>query len=54
MTESPQLVRQWKLLQMLEASRTGCAVQDLVAELEISDKTVRRDLKVLQTVFEIS
>ncbi|MEQ9410327.1 MAG: WYL domain-containing transcriptional regulator [Fuerstiella sp.] len=54
MSESPQLVRQWKILQLLEASRRGCAIQELVAEAEVSDKTVRRDIKVLQTVFDIT
>jgi hypothetical protein len=54
MSESPQLVRQWKILQILEASRNGCTVQELIAETEVSDKTVRRDLKVLQNVFDIT
>jgi predicted DNA-binding transcriptional regulator YafY len=53
MSESPQLVRQWKLLQMLESSRSGCTVQELMSEAEVSDKTIRRDLKVLQNVFDI-
>ena len=39
---------------MLEASRTGCSIQDLLTEVEASDKTIRRDLKVLATVFEIT
>jgi predicted DNA-binding transcriptional regulator YafY len=53
MSESPQLVRQWKLQQMLESSRSGCTVQELMSEAEVSDKTIRRDLKVLQNVFDI-
>ena len=53
MSESPQLVRQWKLLRLFEASRTGYTVQELVREAEMSDKTIRRDIKVLQTVFPI-
>jgi len=39
---------------MLETSRTGCTVQEMLDETEVSDKTVRRDLKVLQTIFDIS
>ena len=53
MKESTQLVRQWKLLQLLEASHTGCTISNLVNETEVSDKTIRRDIKVLQTVFDI-
>ena len=54
MSESPQLVRQWNLLQMLEASRYGCSIRELIEATEMSDKTVRRDLKVLQSVFDIT
>lgn len=39
---------------MLEGSRFGCTVQELVSETDVSDKTIRRDLRLLQTVFEIS
>jgi len=53
MSESPRLVRQWKLLRLLEASHTGFTIQELVDETEMSDKTIRRDLKVLQTAFPI-
>jgi predicted DNA-binding transcriptional regulator YafY len=54
MSESSQLVRQWKLLLALESSYSGCTIQDLMAELEMSDKTIRRDLRVLQAVFNIT
>ncbi len=54
MSESPQLIRQWKILQLLEASRRGCTVQDLMQETAVSDKTIRRDIKVLQNVFDIT
>ncbi|MEZ6126726.1 MAG: WYL domain-containing transcriptional regulator [Planctomycetaceae bacterium] len=54
MSESAQLVRQWKLLKLLEASRVGCTAEELVGEAEVSDKTIRRDLKVLQAIFDIS
>lgn len=54
MTESAQLVRQWKLLQLLEVSRMGRSIHELVSQTEVSEKTIRRDLKVLQTVFHIT
>lgn len=54
MSESSQLTRQWRILRLLEASRSGCTVQELVGETEVSDKTIRRDLKVLQNVFAIN
>lgn len=54
MSDSPQLFRQWKILQLLEASRSGCTVQQLMADFEVADKTIRRDLKLLQKIFDIS
>lgn len=39
---------------MLESSRSGYAVQELMSETEVSDKPIRRDLKVLQTVFNVT
>lgn len=53
MAESPQLLRQWKILQLLETSRIGVTLAELVQEAEVSEKTIRRDLKVLQSVFDI-
>ena len=54
MPESSQLLRQWKLLRILDASHSGCTLRELVDETEVSEKTVRRDLKVLQQNFEIT
>ncbi|MEZ6128327.1 MAG: WYL domain-containing transcriptional regulator [Planctomycetaceae bacterium] len=51
---SQQLIRQWKILQALEASRRGCTVAELLDEHEVSDKTIRRDLDSLQAVFPIT
>ncbi len=48
MSESQQLLRQWKLLQLLADSRTGILLLDLAAEFEVSDRSIRRDLAVLQ------
>ncbi len=51
---SEQLTRQWKILQLLEGSRTGWTVEDLAAETEVSDKTIRRDLNTLSDVFPLT
>jgi len=47
-TESQQLLRQWKLLQMLAESRFGILLTDLATQFEVSDRTIRRDLVLLQ------
>ncbi len=49
MSESQQLLRQWKLLQRLAESRAGISLLDLASEFEVSDRTIHRDLAVLQT-----
>ncbi|MCA9061812.1 MAG: WYL domain-containing transcriptional regulator [Planctomycetaceae bacterium] len=49
MSESQQLLRQWQLLQSLSNSRIGIALADLTAELAVTDRTIRRDLAVLQS-----
>ena len=54
MSESVQLTRQWKILRLLEDSRTGWTVKELIAETGVNDKTIRRDLKVLQREFDIT
>jgi predicted DNA-binding transcriptional regulator YafY len=48
MSESQQLVREWRLLQLLADSRVGYTLRELTAELEVCDRTVRRDLAVLE------
>ena len=50
MNEPLPLLRQWKLLQMLAESRTGIPLANLAADFEVSDRTIRRDLVLLQTV----
>jgi predicted DNA-binding transcriptional regulator YafY len=44
------LVRQWTLLKLLDLRNGGKTVGQLAAELQVSDKTVRRDLLSLRTV----
>lgn len=42
------LVRQWILLRALSARPAGATVKDLIEELAVSEKTVRRDLEAFQ------
>jgi proteasome accessory factor B len=42
------LVRQWILLRTLSARRDGIGVQALAQELQVNERTVRRDLEALQ------
>ncbi|MEO8493887.1 MAG: HTH domain-containing protein [Planctomycetota bacterium] len=45
-TGSSQLVRQWLLLKKLCVSHTGKTVAELSRELEVTAKTIQRDLAV--------
>lgn len=47
--DSP-LVRQWILLRTLAARQLGATVRELATELEVSEKTIRRDLEMLASV----
>jgi proteasome accessory factor B len=44
MTRSTPLVRQWLLLKTLASRHYGATVQELAQELEVHEKTIRRDL----------
>jgi predicted DNA-binding transcriptional regulator YafY len=44
------LVRQWILLKLLAVRNGGLTVSELASELEVSQKTIRRDLSTFQTV----
>jgi len=44
------LVRQWILLKTLSGRPGGVTVKELVQELRVSEKTVRRDLETFQKV----
>ena len=50
MGEQLPLVRQWLLLRTLSARRCGATLKELVQELGVSEKTVRRDLETFQAV----
>jgi predicted DNA-binding transcriptional regulator YafY len=42
------VIRQWKLLHALESSRHGATIDALSRELEVTTRTIRRDLAALQ------
>jgi predicted DNA-binding transcriptional regulator YafY len=43
-----EVIRQWKLLHALESSRHGAAIDALASTLEVTTRTIRRDLAALQ------
>ncbi|HCS54136.1 WYL domain-containing protein [Rubinisphaera sp.] len=50
MGESYQLMRQWRILQLLSARRYGMTVKELADEGEVHTRTILRDLNLLKTV----
>jgi proteasome accessory factor B len=48
MAEHPPLIRQWILLRHLSSSRHGRTVKDLADELQVGEKTIRRDLDMFR------
>ena len=48
MPDQLPLVRQWILLRKLCSSHYGVTIQDMIHELGVSDKTIRRDLETFQ------
>jgi len=43
-----EVIRQWKVLHALESSRHGASIDGLANELEVTTRTIRRDLAALQ------
>jgi predicted DNA-binding transcriptional regulator YafY len=43
-----EVIRQWRLLHALESSRHGASIDGLAKELEVTTRTIRRDLAALQ------
>jgi proteasome accessory factor B len=43
-----EVIRQWKVLHALESSRHGAAIDELARELDVTTRTIRRDLAALQ------
>lgn len=50
MADVQPLVRQWMVLRTLSARRYGVGVRELAAELNVTQKTIRRDLQTLDRV----
>lgn len=50
MADHAQVARQWLLLRILSARRHGVTVDDAATELNVNQKTIRRDLDTLQQV----
>lgn len=48
MPRNQEVIRQWKLLHALESSRHGATIDALARELEVTTRTIRRDLAALQ------
>jgi hypothetical protein len=49
MTEVSPLIRQWILLRTLCAQHYGVTVKELASEMDVNEKTIRRDLEAFQT-----
>jgi predicted DNA-binding transcriptional regulator YafY len=48
MPRNQEVIRQWKVLHALESSRHGAAIDALARELDVTTRTIRRDLAALQ------
>ena len=48
MPRNQEVIRQWKVLHALESSRHGTTIPALAAELNVTTRTIRRDLAALQ------
>ena len=48
MPRNQEVIRQWKVLHALETSRHGVAIDALAGELDVTTRTIRRDLAALQ------
>lgn len=48
MPRNQEVIRQWKVLHALESSRHGVTIDGMADELEVTTRTIRRDLAALQ------
>ncbi|MBI4885627.1 MAG: transcriptional regulator [Acidobacteria bacterium] len=48
MPRNQEVIRQWRVLHALESSRHGVTITALAAELDVTTRTIRRDLAALQ------
>lgn len=49
MAEQAALLRQWLLLRILSARRYGATLKEMAVEMQVSEKTIRRDLETFVT-----
>lgn len=43
-----EVIRQWQILREIETRRTGVTIQELAAQVDVTTRTIRRDLQALQ------
>ena len=48
MPRNQEVIRQWRLLHALESSRHGATIDGLASDLDVTTRTIRRDLEALQ------
>ena len=48
MPRNQEVIRQWRLLHALESSRHGATIDGLASDLDVTTRTIRRDLAALQ------
>lgn len=48
MPRNQEVIRQWKVLHALDAARQGVSIDALAGDLEVTTRTIRRDLAALQ------
>ena len=48
MPRNQEVIRQWKVLHALESSRHGATIDALADDLDVTTRTIRRDLAALQ------
>ena len=48
MPRNQEVIRQWRVLHALESSRHGATIDALAGELDVTTRTIRRDLAALQ------
>ncbi len=50
MARGEQILRHWKLLQMLQTRGTGLPLREIAAELGVTERTIQRDFEALEEV----
>ena len=50
MPDETSMLRQWKLIRMLSARRYGLTVREMAREMNVGDRTIRRDLNLFRSV----